>query len=678
MVETLPGADPASPWMVHLERAHRLAHEAARAIGEEIEPSAFLSPAARHLERGVTAMYDAFDGRADRTSALGVAHGRLWDAAILVARAGLARALAALRVACAELIAAEERFPRVALASRPEASLRASTDLLPLHVVARGSIAPSFRAPPLPDPGGDDEPAAALPAPRSFDELAAVVEEATRRAEERLKKRLARALPASPKLPAAAPPEPPPGFTEAPAPALPADAFLRRWARYCFEEIGMLGLQRAPLGGDDWRTSLPIERRLLHAVDAMASLGPVALSSLEPLARDAPAVSPMPVFALSLLGGCLEGRDLLAGAERLLFHFGPADPLAAAPFASAMKLAPNPFVPGLLRSLLASTERGCKAIAVEVLAHRGWLTDAELGALADEEEPRILALALPALASAHHRDLARALDRALAHDDLRLQAAALDAMLVAAHPRAASAARAAAGGPLGDRALLSLALAGTEDDARWLLSRAAASPTAPALEALGWAGLLDAAPLLIERLGAGDEETAPVAAAALERLLGAKLIEPIEVPPEKVEDMLLVDPDPEPPKAGSPLGRQVSRARDLPSDGSPETIEGPTRDPAKWQAYWSAHGRALDPNQRIRRGQPYSPSVSLYELDQLPLSPEDRRRLHRELCAQTGRTVAFDPHDLVVEQEKGISAWGGVVKAMREAPGAWGAKKGAS
>jgi hypothetical protein len=63
--------------------------------------------------------------------------------------------------------------------------------------------------------------------------------------------------------------------------------------------------------------------------------------------------------------------------------------------------------------------------------------------------------------------------------------------------------------------------------------------------------------------------------------------------------------------------------------------------------------------------------VSLYELDRLPLAPEDRRRLHRELAVRTGRYTPFDPHDFVVVQERSLKAWEGLVKASVEVPGSW-------
>lgn len=670
MIDSPPAADPSSPWMTHLERAHALAHEAARAIGEIHEPSLHLAPAARHLERGIAAMYDAFDGRADRVSAIGRAHGRLWEGAVLVARAGKARALEALRAACAELIAAEERFPRVALAGRAPKPIQAAMETLPLHVIERASIAPVLRAPPEPAPD-DEPPLLDLPEPTTFEELAAVAELAIRSTEARLRALTERR--AAPRPKAISPEAPPPsGFANHPEEALSGEAFVRRWARQCFEEIGMLGLQRAPLAGDDWRSSLSIERRLLHAVDAVAALGPTAIAYLEPLALDAPVASPMTIFAIALLAGCLEGRDVLGCAERVLHHFGPSDPLVAEPFISAMKLAPSPFVPSMLRALLGSPERGCKVIAVEVLAHRGLLSDAELSALAEDDDPQILSQVLPALATSRHRDLERALGRARGHSDPRVQTSLLDAMALAAHPEAASSARELAAGTLGDHALVRLALVGDEADARWLLSRAKASPTLAAIESLGWAGLLDAVPWLIDVLESGEDDAKLAAGAALERLLGANLVEKRVIAPEAAEEVMLTDPDPDPPKPGPTLAALVSHPRDMPSSGSPEEIDAASIDPAKWEAHWSSRRQTLDAKARIRRGQGYVPSVSLEELDRLPLSPEDRRRLHRELSARTGRVVRFDPHDFVVTQERALGAWGGVVKGMGEARGAWG------
>jgi hypothetical protein len=150
------------------------------------------------------------------------------------------------------------------------------------------------------------------------------------------------------------------------------------------------------------------------------------------------------------------------------------------------------------------------------------------------------------------------------------------------------------------------------------------------------------------------------------------MIERIEILPEALEEAEVADPDPEPPRARPSLAALISEPRDLPPTGSSETIEVPSTDPAKWRAYWSAHGRSVDPKLRLRRGQAFSPSISLYELERLLLSPEDRRRLHRELAARTGKTTLFDPHNFVVTQEHRLKQWESHVRASTQAPGSWG------
>src|SRR5262249_12341108 len=159
-----------------------------------------------------------------------------------------------------------------------------------------------------------EEPVPELPEPTTFEELAAAAEAVRKLVEDRAKALIARA--AKPKaLPKPPPPEIPPGFAIAPRPRIADDDFVRRWARECVEEVGMLGQQRTPLRGEDWRTSQVLERRLVAAVDALAALGPTAIASVEPFVLDTPVPDPMKVFAMAMIGGCLEGRDVLAGAE---------------------------------------------------------------------------------------------------------------------------------------------------------------------------------------------------------------------------------------------------------------------------------------------------------------------------------------------------------------------------
>jgi hypothetical protein len=664
----LATADPDSAWMTHLERAHALAHRAAQAIGDEIEPSEHLLPAAKELERGVVALYDAYDGRADRPSAIGVAHSRLWNAAILCARAGLSGALGSLRDACKELVTSEARYPLVPLAPRAAPLLRAGAFVPPLHSIERASLTPAFRAPPQPDT------TLALPLPEiaeptTFEELRAAAAKVREAAEAHAQ---ALAKPAS----APEPPEPeeevPPGFAYAPPEAIDEAEFVHRWARICVEDVGMLGNQRAPMLGDDWRDAADLERRMIASIDAIAALGPTAIAHVEQLAQDTPAPDPMRIFAVTMIGGCLEGRDALGAAERALARYGAGDPAIAEAFAAALKLAPNPLVPSLLRSFWRSPDPAYRAIATDVLAYRGWLSPTDLETLAVEEDARLFALALPVLATTRHPAFDAALVRALEHDLPDVRAAALDAMALAAHRDAAAAARAAVNGSLGEGALVRLAIVGDEDDARFLLARLQASPTPAAAEAAGWAGLLDAVPPLIGLLETGDDDAKLHAGAALARLLGATLIDKIDLDAEELDDTPVHDPDPESPPERHPLAELVSDPRFLPPDPSKDTIELPSIDPEKWRAYWAEHGRNLDRKLRTRRGQPHSPSVSLYELDQLPLVLDDRCRLHRELAARTGRFARFEPHDFVAVQEQSLEAWAEHVRASKARPGSWG------
>jgi hypothetical protein len=120
----------------------------------------------------------------------------------------------------------------------------------------------------------------------------------------------------------------------------------------------------------------------------------------------------------------------------------------------------------------------------------------------------------------------------------------------------------------------------------------------------------------------------------------------------------------------------VSHPRDKPPPGSSETLDVASIDPSKWRAYWAEHGHRYPPGQRLRRGNPYSPSISLYELDRLPLSMADRRLLHRELAARTGKLTHFDPHDFVVVQEQSLAAWGSLVASAMTTPGSWERPRG--
>ena len=101
----------------------------------------------------------------------------------------------------------------------------------------------------------------------------------------------------------------------------------------------------------------------------------------------------------------------------------------------------------------------------------------------------------------------------------------------------------------------------------------------------------------------------------------------------------------------------MSDPRDLPGEGAPDAIELPTTDASRWQEWWSERKEQFRNGSRYRRGHPYTPLVSWWELDQWRVTPFERRMMHRELVVRTGNYVPFDPFDFVPVQEAAIKQW---------------------
>jgi hypothetical protein len=670
-----PAAGEGPPrWLLALEGAHELTLRAGRALESAPPSGADLRPAARAIEDALAAIYAAIDARDDRLLATRDAKGELDTAAtVLATLAGVDPALPIaegwLHEAHDALAVAEERFSRVAPEAPPEPRpLRASKDVPTLHRLAREAIPPLLRvAEPLRSP--PDEPRA-LPAPASIAELRATMAEVRRRAEEARKDRRAREeerarVRAEKKAAAIAAEEaePPPGFARGHFVALTPEAQTAARARECFDEVAMIGVQRAPLLGDPWRVARVLEDRILAAIDAVAAIGSPALDCLEPLVLDAPAKDPSRGFALTMILGCIDGRDALGAVERVLHHLGPSDPETARHVGGALKLIPHPSLPLLLRGLLASSDPACRAVAIDVLAYRGLATATELGAAAQDPSPLVAAAALPALALALPEGAGTALEPAREHDDPALREAAWLAMLYGNHPHVNDVLSAELTGPRAHRAALPLAITGNERDAARLIELLRASPTPSLVTAVGWAGSPEAVPLLIDLLGHDDPVIQLGAAYALDRLTGARLYDTVELPPEAIDVPDVEEPDvgePKPP----PLSRMVSDARDRPSEGAGDTATQPTMRADRWRAYWVEKGASYRLNAKYRRGSPYTPTVSLWELDAWPVTPVERRWLQRELVVRTGHFVRFDPHDFVSVQEAALQAWAPVAQRM--------------
>ena len=97
----------------------------------------------------------------------------------------------------------------------------------------------------------------------------------------------------------------------------------------------------------------------------------------------------------------------------------------------------------------------------------------------------------------------------------------------------------------------------------------------------------------------------------------------------------------------------------------------PSTDPARWRAWWQHSGASYDARARYRRGKPFTPTISLDELDSGLCTPGERRVLQRELMIRTGGFVRFDPHDLVRVQEAALEAWRPIASRASSTPGRW-------
>jgi hypothetical protein len=322
-----------------------------------------------------------------------------------------------------------------------------------------------------------------------------------------------------------------------------------------------------------------------------------------------------------------------------------------------------------LRTFLADPNPSHRAMAIDVLGYRGMATIDEL-VKASTDEPAEAAAALPHLAIAGHPSLRDAIDAALAADDPDLRAAAWLAMAYAGHEKAAIAIGDAIAGEQADDAVMALALVGDAGDAQRLLDLALASPTPWNVNAVGWAGAASAIVPLMTLLDHEEPRLKLAAAYALERITGAGLFETAEIEPEEILVAEVSDPvvgEPKPP----PLAKLVSDPRDMPAKGAADVVQQPTVSAARWKAWWVANGEKYAMGSRYRRGQAYSPLVSLRELDTFLCTPGERRHLMRELRVRTGEHVRMDTHDFVVVQETALAEWLPIAQRASGSPGTW-------
>ena len=310
-------------------------------------------------------------------------------------------------------------------------------------------------------------------------------------------------------------------------------------------------------------------------------------------------------------------------------------------------------------------------MAIDVLGYRGMATLDEL-ARAAVDAPEVAAAALPHFALSPHPGVRDAIEAALASDSVPLRESAWRALSIASARDAGTALRRAMGGEDAERAAVPLAVVGDEKDAAKLLELAQARKTRPFINAVGWAGAASAIVPLMAMLAQDlDDDVKLAVAYALERITGAGLWESTLVEPEKIMVPDVPDPDVGEPPPPPRLAPMVSDPRDLPGDGAPDMLEQPTVDVYRWRRYWEQKGGNYDQRARYRRGWPYTPLVAWRELDVFRCTPGERRTLHLELMARTGKWTRFDIHDFVRVQEECLKAWEPLAQSSSGQPGTW-------
>ena len=645
-----------SAWKQACELIHGHLQRAAAELEAVSEPPLGLRAAASLVEDLLRQLYEALDGRADPLEAI-VSSRTLADAALAELEPGrgsqgpLESVAQQLEGVAEVLREVEEVVARARPAASREAGapLCASVGLPSLHRLDRPLLLPHLRVAET-KPSAQTQPFEPLPPPTSHEELEGHAD----RAREHIERHLARVFAArdEPKPPDDEPVEDEPVGSDQPS---PEELFVARWARECFDEIAMLGSQRRPLLGDDWRTSEELEQRLLTSLDAFAALGPGAFATLETLVLDAPAPDPERLFAAGLLTGVLAGRDALGLGERLA-RASARDPLALHRYAAAVALAPHPDVGAMLRDWLEDGDPRYRQVATQLLTARGDLAADELARLA-EDRPEIAAHTLVPLALAHPPSLEPLFERALAATHLPLRRAGWLALALTAPPRAREQLRAELGGRYADEAAWLLAAIGSRADAEKLGERALRQPTPSSLGALAVAGHVASIEGLLHLLAHDDEPLRLAAANALDRLTGAGLRAEVAIGPERLDAPDLPEPDVGGFAGPPPLQRLVSDPRDQPGEGSPDRVEVPTPEPAPWRAWWQDNRARFEAERRYRRGAPFAPSVVLDELAGPWLSPAERAAAGDELLLLTRIRSGFDPDALVPMQQQALERW---------------------
>jgi len=470
-----------------------------------------------------------------------------------------------------------------------------------------------------------------------------------------------------PFAPPAPPTQLPPGFSNDALPVLSHEQWVEFHTRDCFGDIVALLPQRIPQLGESWTAADVIERRLVANLDAIAALGDAGYQAVATAAKHAVVVDAALCAGLALVSASVASRDLLAVCEHLMLTWETDESMWQA-VADAWKLAPSPWLGALNDRFVRSPDPRKQTVGLEVLGYRGWLTAKDVQRLL-ERRSAPLQNVLPHLHQLSPPDRDSWLRKLYAESSTPNGDAPLWwASALNGYPPISTILEYVAPSDASGQGWLLLALYGERKHAEDLLASFAQAPTPALAYALGWAGLGSSIPVLIAALASEDPLLKAATAMALERITGAGLFEEVPIAPEQAMSPDVPEPVVEPADS---LAAELGDPRDVPEEGSPDTIVLPAITQLTWSEYWQRNSQQFAPTNRYRCGLPASPSVFVDELEYALRTPGDRRLIHKELVMRTGRRVHFDPHQWVDEQRAAIAQWRETVRSCPVPAGTW-------
>lgn len=440
---------------------------------------------------------------------------------------------------------------------------------------------------------------------------------------------------------------------------------LRRIARDCMEELGSLGLLRAPDGPSvAWATGpAGFEQRLLSSLDALIALGHPypsiagdgrfdVLAALLDYAGDAFVPDPSRAFARAFVLGCVAGEDTVRAAVIALRQSHRMTYLAQR---DALALAPNPAIGPAMRKLCGSGSSALARVALDVLRLRWEATFEAAAPFVAHPEASVRIAAARCLAAAQAREPAtRLLERRLEmEDDDRVLAVVAESLLRLDALTGLTAARdkltleLASPGSLSTAARIDFArllgVAGGATDVEILLRLLDKSPQEAS------AAGLHGHPALIPALVAALKESEGVAARAGYVVAAARAL-------HRITGLGLLEMEPKP----------AIEAADPPAESS------------FWQARIEAAQKRFEPIQRFRFGRPFTPFSTLSEAEAEEVPADRRVDCELELAILSGGASRFHARDWVVRQKAELKALRERFAAVERGgyePGVWPAAR---